>query len=164
MNTSEEQQSYLEGLGGGVTEARATQEPTPAASGSGAHKLQFAGRSSFLAAGNAVHKDEVVKRPWQDLNPPDAKPNEIIIRGITTSGRIFRPSDWAERLAGILSTFEEDNRLGYSPSVRPTVVDGIKSVIVSKHLKEIDERAYHFLLSFARENDLVIADGDKAST
>lgn len=90
----------------------------------------------------------------------EAKPNEIIIRGITTSGRTFRPSDWAERLAGILSTFDEDNRLGYSPCVRPTTLDGIKCVIISKRLKEIDERAYNFLLGFGRENDLVIEDGD----
>jgi hypothetical protein len=94
------------------------------------------------------------------LNMSDAKPNEIIIRGITTTGRTFRPSDWAERLAGILSTFDEDNRLGYSPCVRPITLDGTKCVIVSKRLKEIDDRAYNFLLGFGRENDLVIEDGD----
>jgi hypothetical protein len=94
------------------------------------------------------------------LHMPDAKPNEIIIRGITTSGRTFRPSDWAERLAGILSTFDEDNRLGYSPCVKPTTLDGVKCVVVSKRLKELDERAYNFLLGFGRENDLAIEDGD----
>jgi hypothetical protein len=90
----------------------------------------------------------------------DVKPNEILIRGITTSGRTFRPSDWAERLAGILSTFNEDNRLGYSPCVRPTTVDGVRCVLISKRLKELDERAYNFLLGFGRENDLVVEDGD----
>lgn len=89
-----------------------------------------------------------------------AKPNELIIRGVTTSGKTFRPSDWAERLAGILSTFDEDNRLGYSPCVRPTTIDGIRCVIVSKRLKELDERAYNFVLGFGRENDLVLEDGD----
>jgi hypothetical protein len=90
----------------------------------------------------------------------NAKPNEIIIRGLTTSGKTFRPSDWAERLAGVLSTFDEDNRLGYSPCVRPTTLDGIRCVIVGKRLKDLDERAYNFVLGFGRENDLVIEDGD----
>jgi hypothetical protein len=93
-----------------------------------------------------------------------AKPNEILIRGITTSGRTFRPSDWAERLAGVLSTFNEDNRLDYSPCVTPTTLDGIKCVTISKRLKEIDERAYNFVLGFGRDNDLVIEDGDTPAT
>ncbi len=90
----------------------------------------------------------------------NAKPNELIIRGVTSNGKTFRPSDWAERLAGILSTFDEDNRLGYSPCVRPTTFDGIRCVIVSKRLKQLDERAYNFVLGFGRENDLIIEDGD----
>lgn len=92
-----------------------------------------------------------------------AKPNELVIRGVTTSGKTFRPSDWAERLAGVLSTFSEDNRLGYSPCVKPTTVDGIGCVIVGKRLKQLDERAYNFVLSFARENGLMIEDGDAPS-
>ncbi|HZF85116.1 MAG TPA: DUF3579 domain-containing protein, partial [Burkholderiaceae bacterium] len=27
---------------------------------------------------------------------------EIFIQGITSTGRTFRPSDWAERLAGVM--------------------------------------------------------------
>jgi hypothetical protein len=84
--------------------------------------------------------------------------NEVLIRGITSAGRTFRPSDWAERLAGVMSTFAEDNRLGYSPYVRPTVINGVKSVIVDSRLKDVDERAYNFLLNFGRDNDLVIED------
>ena len=36
-----------------------------------------------------------------------AAPNvkEIFILGVTHSGRTFRPSDWAERLAGVMSPF-----------------------------------------------------------
>lgn len=82
--------------------------------------------------------------------------DEIVIRGVTASGRIFRPGDWAERLAGILSTFDINHRLGYSPYVQPAQVDGIKSVIVSRSLKEIDARAYDFVLGFAHDNNLVI--------
>jgi hypothetical protein len=34
---------------------------------------------------------------------PSAK--EVFILGVTQNGRTFRPSDWAERLAGVMSSF-----------------------------------------------------------
>lgn len=56
------------------------------------------------------------------------------------------------------------SRLGYSPCVRPALINGIKSVIVDQHLRETDGQAYNnFLLGFARENDLVTEDGDTSS-
>ena len=36
----------------------------------------------------------------------DKKPKKIIIEGVTTEGKKFRPSDWAERMSGSLSTFK----------------------------------------------------------
>ena len=33
------------------------------------------------------------------------KPREVFIHGVTRDGRTFRPSDWAERLAGAMSSF-----------------------------------------------------------
>lgn len=87
---------------------------------------------------------------------PDNK--QIVIRGLTSAGKTFRPSDWAERLAGVLSIFDIDSRLNYSPLVQPTSVDGIKSIVVSSQLETLDNRAWSFLMDFARDNDLVVAD------
>lgn len=36
---------------------------------------------------------------------------EIVIQGVTEAGHAFRPSDWAERLCGMMSAFEEDRHL-----------------------------------------------------
>ena len=44
---------------------------------------------------------------------------EIIIVGITSAGEIFRPNDWAERLCGCMSLFGNDQRISYSPYVKP---------------------------------------------
>jgi hypothetical protein len=33
---------------------------------------------------------------------------EIVIVGLTTDGHAFRPSDWAERLCGMMSIFGEN--------------------------------------------------------
>ena len=40
---------------------------------------------------------------------PSAK--EVFIQGVTHSGRTFRPSDWAERLAGVMSQFRPGGNL-----------------------------------------------------
>lgn len=93
------------------------------------------------------------------------KPNasSLIIHGLTLNGRTFRPSDWAERLSGVLSTFGGDRRMSYSPYVHPLTLDGVKSVSVDKKLKEVDARAFEFLLGFARDNRLQVLDEADAS-
>lgn len=89
---------------------------------------------------------------------------EHIIQGITGNGRAFRPSDWAERLCGAMSCFRpEDDRsrnahLIYSPYVRPTVLGGIKCVVVDEALRGLQPLAYHFVMDFAKDNDLQVID------
>jgi len=85
--------------------------------------------------------------------------SDLIIKGVTTTGRKFRPSDWAERLSGVMSEFGVDNRVSSSPYVRPVVLEGVSCVVVAKKLKDVDPRAYRFLLDFARDNDLTVIDG-----
>jgi hypothetical protein len=87
----------------------------------------------------------------------------IIIQGITQNGRSFRPSDWAERLSGVMSTFGEDRRMSYSPYVQPLTINGIKSVSINIKLREVDARAFDFLLDFARNNGLQVLDDTGSS-
>jgi hypothetical protein len=84
---------------------------------------------------------------------------EVVIRGLTTQGRVFRPSDWADRLAGIVSSLGRDNRLNYSPDVQPVTRDGVRCVVIQKRLGQADQRVLKFLLDFARDNELEVADG-----
>jgi hypothetical protein len=70
------------------------------------------------------------------------KPSEFFIQGVTLEGQTFRPSDWAERLAGAMSCFRPDgvqggiaSFIGYSPLCVPRVINGIKCVIVSEALR-----------------------------
>lgn len=91
------------------------------------------------------------------------KPREVFIQGITRSGRTFRPSDWSERLAGALSSFRPKGsgigaHIGYSPLCVPRVIDGIKCVIVSEALKDVEPMAWDFVMSFARDNDLQVVE------
>jgi hypothetical protein len=88
---------------------------------------------------------------------------EVVIRGVTSHGRQFRPSDWAERLASVASHMGADNRLNYSPNVRPVTRDGIRCVVINRALEEHDARLFRFLLDFARQNDLEITEGRQAT-
>lgn len=86
---------------------------------------------------------------------------EIVIQGVTESGLQFRPSDWAERLCGMMSVFGEDSRLSYSPYLKPIMAGGIRCVVVDLRLEQLDPAAFSFLLSFARDNELKTRPGRK---
>ena len=85
-------------------------------------------------------------------------PYEIVIQGITRNGKTFRPSDWSERLCGILSSFDQGHRLAYHQWVRPILVDNVRCVAVDRKLEQINESMFHFLMDFAHDNDLRIVD------
>jgi hypothetical protein len=88
---------------------------------------------------------------------------EVFILGITRDGRTFRPSDWAERLAGVMSSFrpggaQPGSHLNYSPWCIPTVIDGTKCVIVHRDLRDYEPMAWDFVINFARDNDLKVSE------
>lgn len=80
--------------------------------------------------------------------------SSFIIVGLTTAGKKFRPSDWAERLCGVLSAFGAEKRMRYSPYVGPRNYKGEKAVFVDGRLYEVEPMAYRFVLHFAQDNDL----------
>ena len=86
---------------------------------------------------------------------------EIVIVGTTIAGRAFRPSDWADRLCGMMSVFSEDHHLSYSPYLKPVMSAGVSCVVVDAELKGIDPPAYEFLFGFARDNELTLRAGRK---
>ena len=84
---------------------------------------------------------------------------EFVIQGMTGDGKPFRPSDWAERLCGVMSAFGGDHRMQYSPYVHPVTSNGVRCVVVDIRLEELEPMAYRFLLSFAKDNELRVRDG-----
>jgi len=89
---------------------------------------------------------------------PDT-PRELVILGITESGKTFRPGDWAERLCGVMALFDPTQRIGFSPYVRPIVSDGVKCVLVDTRVERLEPSAFEFLLGFARDNELKVRQG-----
>ena len=84
---------------------------------------------------------------------------EIVIQGVTAAGEKFRPSDWCERLCGMMSVFGEDRQLSYSPYLKPVMAAGMPCVVVDCKLEGLDPAAYKFLMAFARDNELVMRPG-----
>ena len=94
-----------------------------------------------------------------------AEPKRLFIEGRTRDGKIFRPSDWAERLAGALASFRPEDAprnagafIGYSPFCVPRYLGGAKGVLVDERLRDIELMAWDFVMNFARDNDLVVVE------
>lgn len=87
------------------------------------------------------------------------KKSKIIIEGVTETGETFRPSDWAERMSGKLSTFRR-HRIRYSPLLQPSTKDGHKCVLLDPNLKESNPELYQSILDFAQNNHLKICRED----
>ena len=87
----------------------------------------------------------------------DQKIESFIIIGETRDGKTFRPSDWADRLCGAMSTLGNDNRVKYSQFVRPGCsLSGQKTVIVDARLYKANPLAYQFVVDFAKSNNLQV--------
>lgn len=96
---------------------------------------------------------------------PASSSKEVFIQGVTHAGKTFRPSDWAERLAGVMSQFRPGGarsipgaHLGYSPWCIPTTLGNVKCVVVRAELREHEPMAWDFVMNFARDNDLQVAE------
>ena len=101
--------------------------------------------------------------PSSPERPP--KPREVFILGLTQQGRTFRPSDWAERLAGVMSSFRpggaaqgQGAHIGYSPYCVPTTLGNIKCVVVNEALRSLEPMAWDFVMNFAKDNGLQVVE------
>lgn len=100
-------------------------------------------------------------RPYSD--------KEVFIMGITQGGKPFRPSDWAERLAGVMSQFrpggvQPGSHLGYSPWCVPTTIEGVKCVVVHRDLEESEPMAWAFCMNFAKDNSLKVQEAFQSNS
>lgn len=82
------------------------------------------------------------------------------IIGTTRSGKPFRPGDWAERLAGVITLFVKERRPGGSVASTwlavPFVHGGLKCLGVSAELPRICPEAFEFVMRFAADNELPV--------
>jgi hypothetical protein len=92
---------------------------------------------------------------------PNKLGSKLIIMGVTENGEPFRPSDWAERMSGALSSFR-NHRIYYSPLLRPSIQNGNTCLILDKVIKESNPALYSHILEFAHKNKLKILGEENA--
>ena len=102
---------------------------------------------------------QLLSYPFHDSLHMKVEPIEWLILGVTPNGRIFRPSDWAERLCGTLAHYDSHGRWVYSIYAHPTIHQGQIGVRVKTILKELDPNTYQFIMGFAHDNLLNILPG-----
>lgn len=110
-------------------------------------------------------KNRLILPSTEGARMADNSPKQMFILGLTQDGRTFRPSDWAERLAGVMAQFRPGGatslggHIAYSPWCVPTVVDGVKCVVVHSDLRESEPMAWDFCVNFAKDNNLQVTEG-----
>ncbi len=82
--------------------------------------------------------------------------NGFIIEGVREDGAVFRPGDWIERLASLMSTFGPDRRLSYSPLVQPCMIQGQRCLVIAQDLQQKHPETYQQIMKFAQDNQLRI--------
>ena len=112
-----------------------------------------------------LQRNRTRAQSWALMN----KPRQYTIQGLTADGRSFRPSDWAERLAGAMSSFRPGGQqggigafIGYSPYCVPRTMGNVKCVVVDEALKALEPMAWDFVMNFARDNGLRVIEGGVA--
>ncbi|KVN99729.1 hypothetical protein WJ70_04275 [Burkholderia ubonensis] len=83
-----------------------------------------------------------------------------LIRGVTRAQKTFRPGDWPERLAGVITLFVGEKRPGFPSALTrlaaPVVDGGVKCLLVSHELRAVCPDAFEFAMQFADDNDLPV--------
>ena len=79
------------------------------------------------------------------------------IKGITHAGELFRPSDWIDRLCGIMAHFAPKQvpiNMSYSHYVQPVMLGEMRVVRVDPQIAQIEPKALSFLIDFVESNHL----------
>lgn len=82
----------------------------------------------------------------------------FVLHGTTIDGERFRPSDWAERLAGVLAPYRPSggraSHLTYSPYAVPRIINDVRCVVIDSRLRGLEPLAWKFVHDFAIDNKL----------
>lgn len=78
---------------------------------------------------------------------------KFIIEGYTNDGNKFRPSDWIDRVASMMATYNIQ-RLVYSDYLHPELYNGQKCLILDTSLETVNPGMYEYVMEFVKSNNL----------
>ena len=79
---------------------------------------------------------------------------KLVVESVDQHGNVFRPSDWIERISAIMAEYNSDNRLRYSSTVQPRMIDGQKCLVVDPKLRDQAPSIFEYILGFVSANNL----------
>ena len=118
---------------------------------------------SYIRCNNCAVQQPTISVSHSQASRASKTAKEVFIQGITHDGKTFRPSDWADRLCGVMSPFrpggpQPGSHLTYSPWCILTLINGVRCVVVNAELREAEPMAWDFAMNFAKDNGLQMAE------
>ncbi len=87
---------------------------------------------------------------------PEIRDARWVIQGITAEGELFRPSDWAQRLAGVAGEVGRDHRIRFHPLVGPARVGEGNALVMRCGIEQQAPELFAYLMAFAHSNRLTV--------
>ena len=114
--------------------------------------------ASGMARMAAANAEENVSDTGENSSPQnDSEDNALmlIIFGETQTGKKFRPSDWCERLYGVLRVLGDEAK-EVTEYVHLVNHDGQKCILIDSRLECFHPKVYSFFTRFAKDNNLAV--------
>lgn len=108
-----------------------------------------------MADANATSDAPQPTTPQAAAAATDDDWRELVILGKTEGGGRFRPSDWCDRLYGVLRALDEEDAEACADFVHLVNYEGNKAVMVDRQLEEANEQLFKFFSRFAADNNLM---------
>ncbi len=78
----------------------------------------------------------------------------VLIKGETTDGKKFRPSDWCDRLHSTLRALDADEYEECVEYVHLVNSENGRGILIDRALRDVNPMLFEFFMSFVRGNDL----------
>lgn len=86
--------------------------------------------------------------------PPDTGTDFVLIKGETTDGKKFRPSDWCDRLHSTLRALDADEYEECVEYVHLVSSENGRGILIDRALVEVNPMLFKFFMNFVRSNNL----------
>lgn len=91
--------------------------------------------------------------PQEDV-APETGIDFVLIKGETTDGKKFRPSDWCDRLHSTLRALDPDEYEECVEYVHLVNSDKGRGILINRALQEVNPMLFKFFMSFVSNNNL----------
>ncbi len=93
-------------------------------------------------------------QPEQSPAPIETGTDFVLIKGETTDGKKFRPSDWCDRLHSTLRALDQEEYEECVEYVHLVNSKNGRGILIDRALKTVNPMLFGFFMKFVENNDL----------